>query len=156
MRWSIYRGFQARILAGSIAFLTHFKLKKNFFFSNFEKLTRNNETIFQTVDLKISFQSKYIMQLKLITLELQNRCTVAFYCNLSTAFPLKINTIARLRILDRSQLTFVKVRNIRAAGNGCADTPEFTRAEPLECVINNSVTKLKKWKRKRVTTHSRT
>ena len=86
------------------------------------------------------------MQLMIITLELQNRCTVALYCNLSTAFPLKINIIARHRILDRSQLTFVKMRNIRATGNGCADTSEVTRAEPLEWVINNNVKNLKKVK----------
>lgn len=50
-----------------------------------------------------------------------------------------LNIIARHRILDRSQLTFVKTRNIRATGNGCADTPEVTRAEKLEWVINNNV-----------------
>lgn len=91
------------------------------------------------MELKVLFQSKCIMQLMTITLELQNRCTVALYYNLSTAFPLKINIIARHRILDRSQLTFVKMRNIRATGNGCADIPEVTRAEKLEWVINNNV-----------------
>ena len=38
------------------------------------------------------------------------------------------------------------MRNIRATGNGCADTSEVTRAEPLEWVINNNVTNLKKVK----------